>query len=77
MAYSPEMGQPDPVRFAGWVIVITTIGLLCVPWTWHRRFARWVVPPVLRYMKLYGLAAAVLGALVLWSVFATEVPGAM
>ncbi len=69
---SSEMWQPELFRLFGWTIVLTTIGLLCIPWRWHHRFAQWVVPPVLRHRKLYGFGAAALGLFILFSVFTTE-----
>jgi hypothetical protein len=65
VGFSSAMTQPDVFRLFGWVIVVTTLGLLCIPWRWHRRFAQWVVPPVVRHLKLYGFGAAMLGLFVL------------
>ncbi len=73
--FSSEMGQPDLFCLFGWTIVATTIGLLCIPWQWHHRFARWVVPPVIRHKKLYGFGAAALGAFVLYGVCAAAAIG--
>lgn len=74
--FSSEMWQPGAFRLLGWIIIVTTIGLLCLPWQWHHRFARWVVPPAIRYMKLYGFGAAVLGSFLLYGVFAAGATGA-
>ncbi len=74
--FASEMWQPDLFRLFGWIIVTTTLGLLCVPWRWHRRFAQRVVPTTIRHLKLYGLGAALLGAFVLGSVFVGEAYGA-
>ena len=68
--FAPTAAHPGAFHLLGWVLVATSLGLLCVPWTWHRRFARLVVPPVLRHLRLYGLGAALLGAFLLWSVVA-------
>ncbi len=75
--FSSEMWQPNLFRLFGWIIVATTVGLLCIPWQWHRRFARWVVPPVIRHMKLYGFGVAVLGGFLLYSVCAGSANGAV
>ncbi len=69
VVYSPYMRWPRVFQLFGWVIVFTTIGLLCIPWRWHRRFAEWAVPPVIRFIGLFGVTAAALGVLVLYSVF--------
>jgi hypothetical protein len=76
VVFSSEMWQPGVLRFFGWTIVATTFGLLCVPWRWHNRFARAVVPPVTRHIKLFGFGAAVLGVFLLYGVFAAGANGA-
>jgi len=53
----------------GWVLVVTTAGLLVIPWRWHHRFAQLSVPPVLRYLKIIGVVSVLLGTLVLAAVF--------
>jgi hypothetical protein len=49
----------------GWLLMLTTAGLALVPWRWHRAFAQWAVPYALRYPPVLGLAALLLGGLVL------------
>ena len=76
VVFSPEMWQPNLFRLLGWLIVVTSIGLLCIPWQWHQRFAKWVMPPVIRHMKLYALGVFAFGALLLYSVFSVGPNGA-
>ena len=76
VVFSPEMWQPVLFRLVGWLIVVTAIGLLCIPWQWHQRFAKWVIPPVIRHIKLYALGIFAFGALLLYSVFSTGPNGA-
>lgn len=70
VAFSSEMVQPDVFRLFGWIIVVTTVGLLCISWRWHRGFAQRVIPPVIRHLRLYGFGAAVLGTLLLYGALA-------
>ncbi len=56
------------LQLLGWVVVITTIGLLVFPWRWHHKFAGKVIPPVIRFMKLYGLVLLISGAFLIWAV---------
>lgn len=63
---STSMHFAEIFRFFGWLIVITSIGLLFVPWRWHRRFAEHVIPVVIRYLPLYAIANLGLGAFVLY-----------
>ncbi len=70
VGYSSSTTQPEAVRLFGWIVVGTTLVLLCVPWRWHRRFAEAVVPPVLRHVTLLGVGALAAGALLLYAVTA-------
>jgi hypothetical protein len=49
----------------GWLLVLTSAGLALLPWRWHRAFALRAVPYAVRYPPLLGLAALLLGGLVL------------
>ena len=40
--FAPMMMFPALFRVFGWLIVLSALGLLLLPWRWHRRFARWV-----------------------------------
>ena len=67
---SASTRYPDLFRLGGWALIATTTGMLCVPWQWHDRFARRVVPSVLRHLWIIGVGAAALGAAVLYGVLA-------
>lgn len=66
--YAPHMKFPGLFAVFGWVIVVTTIGLLAMPWRWHRRFATWSVPYATRSMWLFALGSLAAGVFVLLSV---------
>lgn len=67
---SREMAWPPVFRLLGWVLIVTSAALLCVPWRWHQWFARLVIPPVIRHLTLYAIVVAVFAALLLYGVFA-------
>ena len=67
---SPDMWHPSIFRVVGWAIVISSAALMCAPWQWHHRLGKRVLPIVVRYVRLYALAAFALGALLLYGVFA-------
>ena len=69
VAFSFQMRFPDLFKIFGWLIVVTAIGLLLVPWQWHRRFGQWAIPLAIRHIKLYALGSFVLGTLILLSMF--------
>jgi len=66
VVYGPAMRWPLAFEVFGWVVVATAAGLLLVPWRWHRRFGALVIPPLIRWMWAFGIAAALLGALILF-----------
>ena len=55
VVHAPHMFAARAVSLFGWVILITTAGLLLVPWRWHHRFAQRVVPPAMRYITAIGV----------------------
>jgi len=67
---SPAMWQPRIFWIAGWVIVVSSTALICVPWQWHHRFGERVRPIFFRYLWLYAVGAFAFGALLLYGVFA-------
>lgn len=71
---APMMLFSQAFGIFGWVLIVTSACLLALPWRWHQRFARHVVPLALRRLALVALASFAGGALVLVSVFAG--PGA-
>lgn len=70
--FAPAMWQPHVFRFAGWVIVVSSAALMCVPWQWHHRFGERVRPMLFRYLWMYALGASAFGALLIYGVFAGE-----
>jgi len=64
---APSMWYSNLLNIFGWILVVTTIGLLLIPWQWHHKFGKWAIPLTLRYMKFYALGAFLLGAFILYS----------
>jgi hypothetical protein len=62
---APGMRFPLAFTIFGWTIVLTTVGLVLVPWRWHRRIAQQAVPRALHYLPLLGVASLLLGGFVL------------
>lgn len=67
---SSNMWQPQSFWFVGWVIVVTSAALMCVPWQWHHRFGERVKPMLFRHLRLYAMGAFAFGTLLLYGVFA-------
>jgi len=65
---APAMWQPVLFLVIGWLIIVTSVALLCLPWRLHHRFARMVMPTVIRQARLYGLCVLAFGSLLLLGV---------
>ena len=63
---SPSMWYSDVFAPFGWLIVVTAVGLLLVPWHWHQRFSKWAIPLVIRNLKLFAVGAFALGGFILY-----------
>jgi hypothetical protein len=63
--HAPQMAFPELFRIFGGVLLVTTAGLLLLPWQWHRRFTELTVPRVTEYLAWIGLGACLLGLFVL------------
>lgn len=60
--YAPHLPVPEGFGVFGWLLVGTSLGLLLVPWRWHQRFARRVVPHANRHMGVIGVVSVLLGS---------------
>jgi hypothetical protein len=66
--FASSMWYPELFRLFGWLIVVTAVGLLLIPWQWHHKLGTWVMPLVIRHMRLFALGACALGAFILYGV---------
>ncbi len=67
LRHAPAMAWPALFTAFGWVLVVTSVLVMLVPWQWHQRFAQRSVTQALRYLGLIGLASLLLGGLVLFA----------
>lgn len=67
VSFASSMWYPILFKLFGWLIVVSTVGLLSIPWQWHHKFAIRVMPLVIRHLRLFGLSACALGALILYA----------
>jgi len=66
--HAPHMLFSKVFLLAGWLLVLTSVVLLLLPWRWHQRIAHTVVPPITRHVGLFGIASLLLGCLILFAV---------
>lgn len=65
--HAPNMKFSEFFGGFGWVIIITSLMLLGLPWRWHRSFAQKVIPSVIKLIHLYGLSCLALGIFIIYS----------
>jgi hypothetical protein len=66
--FASSMWYPELFTVFGWLIVVTAVGLLLTPWQWHHKYGTWVMPLVIRHLRLFALGAFALGAFILYGV---------
>jgi hypothetical protein len=64
--FASEMWFSDLFNIFGWVIVVTTIILLLLPWRLHQRFSELTIPQVKRHLKLFALGAFALATFIFY-----------
>lgn len=65
--HSPHMKFSEFFGVFGWIVIITSLMLLGLPWRWHRSFAQKVIPTVIKLIHLYGLSCLALGIFIIYS----------
>ena len=68
VAFAGSMRHPEVSTLFGWLMLVSTAGLLLIPWQWHHKFSATVMPPVYRHMGLFAVGALALGRFVLYGV---------
>lgn len=69
VVYSPQMLYSSAFTLFGWVLVITSVLLLLIPWRWHHKFAQMAVRPLTRRVWLFGILSLPLGGMILFAAF--------
>ncbi|MBM3750727.1 MAG: hypothetical protein FJW21_06035 [Acidimicrobiia bacterium] len=71
--FAGAMWFEDAFRLFGWLVIVSTIGLLLIPWQWHHRFASRVMPPMIERKWLLAVGSSALGAFVLYAASRTVI----
>lgn len=64
--FSSSMWYPTVFLVFGWILVITSIGLMLVPWRWHHEYAKWAIPLAINKIWLLAVGAFGLGVFILY-----------
>jgi hypothetical protein len=66
VTFANSMWYPRLIELFGWLLAVTAIGLILMPWRWHQQFAALAMPLVIRHMRLFALGAFALGGFILY-----------
>ncbi|RNC80453.1 MAG: hypothetical protein ED559_01170 [Phycisphaera sp.] len=67
VVYAPESAWPIIFAVFGWLLIVSALMLIVLPWKLHHHFGSRVIPIVIKYKHIYGIGALVLGLLILMS----------
>ncbi len=70
--FATVMNYTELFQVFGWLIVITSLLLILLPWQWHHQFALKVIPMVKNHLNIYGLLSLFLGVLLFYAIWAHE-----
>lgn len=71
---SPTMWQATAFSILGWLIVLSSVVLILVPWKWHHRLGVHVLPKLVRYKKMFAVAVFAFGVLLLFALYTSLGP---
>src|SRR5262245_16541069 len=61
VAFADSMWHLRLFELFGWLVAVTSLGLILMPWQWHQKFGTQAMPLVFRHLRLFGLGAFALG----------------
>lgn len=67
LLFAPRSRFPEALSALGWILLVTTLGLLMIPWPWHEKFSRKTVPAVIPYLRIIGVCSLALGAAIFYA----------
>src|SRR5215471_12385925 len=70
LIYSDNMLFPDLFKIFGWGLTASSVLLIIMPWKWHNRFGKSVIPLVTKNVVLYAVSASIMGLAILYCVIA-------
>lgn len=68
LLFSKSMVYAQFFEMFAWIIVLSTIVLILIPWTWHNKLGKWAIPLTIRNLRFYAVSASILGVFILYCV---------
>jgi hypothetical protein len=66
VVFASSMWHPRLLELFGWLVAVSSTGLILMPWRWHQKFGNLAMPIVMRNMRLYALGVFALGGFILY-----------
>lgn len=70
VAHSPKVAFELFFNVLGWLMILSSVGLILIPWRWHKKFADLVIPTVIQYIYVYATCCLLLGLFFLFVLIA-------
>ncbi len=67
LVHGPSLWLSSVFIGFGWLLLITTVGLLLIPWQWHARIAHQSVTRAVRYLPLIAVASLGIGGFIVFA----------
>ena len=68
LSFSKSMLYTQFFELFAWIIIISTIVLIVIPWRWHNRLGKSVIPLTIKNLKFYAISASIFGVFILYCV---------
>lgn len=68
LLFSKSMLYAQFFELFAWIIILSTIVLILIPWTWHNELGKRVIPLTIRNLKFYAVSASIFGVFILYCV---------
>ena len=68
LSFSKSMLYARFFELFAWIIILSTIVLILIPWTWHNKLGKRVIPLTIRNLKFYAVSASIFGVFILYCV---------
>ena len=70
---APQLPGTKILALFGWVLLVTTLVMLVIPWRKHQQFAHHSVTQAIKFIGIIGMCSTIIGVLLLTAVGTTIV----
>ena len=68
LSFSKSMLYAQFFEMFAWMLVLSTVVLILIPWTWHNKLGKRVIPLTIQNLKFYAIFASIFGVFILYCV---------